>query len=122
MDPVTQNVYQNIDEYLKSLVAECLQAPGVVNLPQDQKNAFAEQVRDYLSQASLEVLVDKLSGEQFSQIENLEPGSQEMVEKIQVLAAQVPGLVEVLEARFKKDVDYIKQNSKIPEQSSLEGG
>lgn len=122
MDPITQNVYQNIDEYLESLVSECLQAPGVVNLPQEQKDAFAEQVRDYLSQASLEVLVEKLTEEQFSQIENLEPGSPEMVEKIQVLAARVPGLAESLEERFKKDVDYIKQNSRIPEQSSLESG
>lgn len=117
MDPITQNVYQNIDEYLESLVAECLQAPDVVVLPQEQeqKDAFAEQVRDHLSQASLEVLVEKLTEEQFSQIENLTPGSPEMVEKIQLLAAQVPGLADALEERFKKDVDYIKQNSRIPE-------
>lgn len=114
MDPITQNVYQNIDEYLESLVADCLQAPEIITLPQEQKDAFAGQVRDRFSQVTLEVLVDRLNAEQFSQIENLEPGSPEMVEKIQQLAAQVPGLADAIETRLQKDVAYIKQNSKIP--------
>lgn len=115
MDPITQNVYQNIDEYLESLVADCLQAPGIINLAQEQKDTFAEAVRDHFSQAILEVLVNRLDEEQFSQIENLDPGSPEMVEKIQQLAAQVPGLADDIEKKLQEEVAYIKQNSKLPE-------
>lgn len=114
MDPITQNVNQNIDDYLNSLVASCLQAPGILNLPQEQKDAFANQVQDHLSQATLEVLINRLNGEQLSQIENLNPGSPEMVEKIQQLASQVPGLANDIESRLQKDVEYIRQNSRIP--------
>lgn len=114
MDPVTQNVNKNIEEYINSLMADCLQAPGIINLSQEQKNAFAEQVQDRFSQVTLEVLVNRLNSEQFSQIENFEPGSPEIIEKIQQLAAQVPGLADDIEKKLQEDVAYIKQNSKIP--------
>ncbi len=114
MDPITQNVNQNINEYFGNLVADCLQAPGIVNLPQEQKDAFAAQVQDYFSQATLEILVNRLTEEQFSQIENLEPVSTEMVEKIQQLAAQVPGLADDIERKLQETVAYIKQNLKLP--------
>lgn len=115
MDPITQNVNENIEEYINSLVVQCLQAPGIVNLPQEQQDSFAGQVQDYFSQAILETLVNRLDGEQLSQIENLNPVSPEMVEKIQQLAAQVPGLAGELEARLQRDVEFIKQNSAIPQ-------
>lgn len=118
MDPLTQNIDQNIDEYLNSLVADCLQTPSLSTLSQEQKGIFAQQIKDYFYQAALEALVDKLNGEQFSQIEHLNPGSPEMAEKIQQLASQVPGLSNDIEKRLQQDVSYIKQNSKIPEASS----
>lgn len=115
MDPITANVNQNIDEYIDGLVAQCLQAPGIVNLPPDQKNEFAKDVEDYLTQVSLEALVNKLNSEQLSQIEKLEPASPEMIAKVQQLSAQIPGFADELEKKFQATVAYIKQNSKIPE-------
>lgn len=116
MDPITQNVNENIEQYLDNLVAECLQAPAVAVLPQEEKSAFAQQIRDHFYQVALEVLVDKLTEEQFKQIENLDPLSPEMVEKIQILSAQVPGLAGDLEKKLQQDVEFIKQNSKLPQQ------
>ncbi len=115
MDPVTQNVNQNIEELLNSLVDECLQAPGFANLTPEQKQVMAGQIQDHFTDVALEVLVDKLDEAQFSQIENLEPGSPEMIEKIQTLAGQVPGLSDDLEAKLRRDIEYIKQNAKLPE-------
>lgn len=115
MDPITQNVNQNIEEYINSLATQCLQTPGIITLSQEQRNAFAERVQDYFSQLTLVVLVDKLNGEQLSQIEHLDPSSPEMAEKIQQLAAQVPGFADDLEKKLQEAVAYIKQNSKIPE-------
>lgn len=114
MDPITQNIDQNIDEYLNSLVADCLQAPGLATLPQEQKDVFAQQIKDHFYQAALEVLVNRLNEEQFRQIEHLDPASPQMAEKIQQLASQVPGLYKDIEQRLQQDVAYIKQNSKIP--------
>lgn len=114
MDPITQNVNQNIEEYINSLVAGCLQAPGIVNLPQEQKDAFAKEIQDRFSEVTMEVLVNRLNSEQFSQIENLDPGSPEIIEKIQQLAAQVPGLADDIEKKLQEVVTYIKQNSIIP--------
>lgn len=115
MDPITQNVNQNIDAYFNNLVAECLQAPGIVNLPQEQKDAFVAKLHDHFSDITLAALINKLNGEQLSQIENLDPTSPEMAEKIQQLAAQVPGLAEDMEKKLQESVAYIKQNSKIPQ-------
>ncbi len=114
MDPITQNVNRNIDEYLNTLVAECLQVPSVAAFSSEQKESFAAKVRERLYESALEVLVEKMDESQFSQIENLDPNSPEMVEKIQFLAAQVPGLAEDMEKRFRLEVDNIKQNPQIP--------
>lgn len=57
---------------------------------------------------------NRLDGKQLSLIENLDPQSPEMAEKIQQLAAQVPGLADDIEKKLSSDVEYIKQNSKIP--------
>lgn len=114
MDPITQNVNENIEEYINGLVAQCLQAPGIINLPQEQKDAFAIQVEDYFSQVMIEVLVNRLNAEQLSQIEKVDPASKEMAEMIQVLAAQVPGFADDLEKKLQEEVSYIKQNSSIP--------
>lgn len=115
MDPITQNVSDNIEQYIKGLIDECLQAPGIVNLSQEQKDAFVAEVESYFSQATMEVLVNRLNSEQLSQIENLDPRSDEMSEKVMMLAAQVPGFAGEMEKRLRQDTDYIKQNSKIPE-------
>lgn len=110
MDPITQNVNQNIDEYLNTLVAECLQAPSVAAFTLEQKQVFAAKVRDRLYEAALEVLVERMDEKEFSQIENLDPNSLEMVEKIQFLGTQVPGLAEEMEKRFRLEVELLKQS------------
>lgn len=117
MDPITQNVNANIDEYIQSLASECLNSPGVAALSPQQKEEFERQVKDYLYKTAFEVLVEKMTDEQFKQIENLDPKGREMIEKIQLFSAQVPGLAQVLETRFKQDVEYIKQSGNLPASS-----
>lgn len=115
MDQISQNINQSINDYLQSLVSECLQTPGLINLPQEQKNQIAGQIQEHFYQAVMETLVERLDESQFSQIENLDPNSQGMAEKIQLLASQVPGLASDIEKRLRQDTDYIKQNSHLPQ-------
>lgn len=114
MDQISQNINQSINDYLQSLVSECLQAPGFINLSLEQKNQIVGQIQEHFYQAVMETLVGRLNEQQFSQIEQLNPNSPEMAEKIQLLAAQVPGLAADMEKRLRQDVEYIKQNSRLP--------
>lgn len=114
MDPVSQNINQGINEYLQSLISECLQAPGFMNLSPEQKNNLANQIRAYFDQAVMETLVNRLDEQQFSQIEDLDPNSPEMAEKVQILASQVPGLAQDIENRLRQNTEFIKQNSHLP--------
>ncbi len=115
MDPITQNINQSINDYLQGLISECLQAPGFISLPKEQKNQLAGQIQEHFYQAVMETLVNRLDEQQFSQIEQENPNSPEMAEKIQMLAAQVPGLVADMEKRLRADTEYIKQNSRLPQ-------
>lgn len=115
MDQITQNINQSINDYIQGLISECLQAPGFINLSFEQKNQIANQIREHFYQAVMETLVERLNEQQFSQIEQLDPNSPEMAEKIQLLAAQVPGLAADMENRLRQDVEYIKQNSRLPQ-------
>lgn len=63
----------------------------------------------------METLVNRLDEQQFSQIEQLDPAGPEMAEKVQLLAAQVPGLAADMEQRLRADTEYIKQNSRLPQ-------
>lgn len=115
MNQISQNIYQNIEEYIQGLVTECLQAPGFVYLSPEQKNQLAVQIQDHLYQTIITTSVERMNESQFSQIEHLDPASPEMAEKVQVLAAQIPGLADDIEKRLRQDVEYIKQNSRLPQ-------
>lgn len=115
MDLFTQTVNEGIEDYLDDLVVYCLQAPGLAHLPYDQQDRFASKVRNYLYQTVLETFVGGLNKEQFSQIEYLDPSSPQMVAKIQQLAAQIPGLSDDIEQKLQEDMEYIKENSKLPD-------
>lgn len=115
MDLFTQTVNEGIEGYLDDLVVYCLQTPGLVHLSYDQQDRFASKVRNYLYQTVLETFVARLNKEQFSQIEYLDPAGPEMVAKIQQLSSQIPGLSDDIEEKLQGDMEYIKQNSKLPD-------
>lgn len=114
-----QNISNKIDEYLDYLVIQCLQTPTVLNMTQDQKDQFIVTIRNHFNQVILETLVDRLNAEQFSQIEYLDPTSSEMVEMVQKLASKTPGLMSDIQIRLQKEVEYIQQTSKLPDQSLI---
>lgn len=93
-----------INNYIEGLVADCLNIPN----PPD-----AEMVRDRLYKVVVETVVGALDQNQFSQIENLDPGSQETADKIQDFASKIPGLSSIIEQKLSEEVIRIKQNPSV---------
>lgn len=114
MEPISQTINLDIRDYIDGLVAYCLQSPGFIYFSQDEKYLLASQIHDYFYQATLEILVNKLSNTQLIQIEKLDPSRPEMLAKMQQLISQMPGLANDIETRLVKDAVYIHQNSKLP--------
>ena len=90
-----------INNYIEGLVADCLNSPNPVD---------PETVRDRLCKVVVETVVGALDQNQFSQIENLDPGSQEMADKIQDFASKIPGLSSIIEQKLSEEVLRIKQS------------
>lgn len=97
---------QEIENYLNSVVQDCLTAVPALN---------KEQLEDYFSQVILETLIYSLNDEQVKEIENLDFNSPEASEKIQLLAASVPGFILIVQDVLKQEVDQIKQAGQIPQ-------
>lgn len=105
---------QQIDQYIKGLVNDCLLASSFVNLDVDQKNQITEKIENYFSQEMINCLVDNLSEAQLLEIKDLAPESPEMERKMEQFAAEIPGFVFLLQERLEKEAEQIKQSGQIP--------
>ncbi|MDD5147759.1 MAG: hypothetical protein PHV63_04415 [Candidatus Daviesbacteria bacterium] len=99
---------QQINEYIEGLVSDCINSSVFVNLSPDRKKQTTDSIRDHLYKVITEIVIGALDKEQFSQIENLEPGSVEMTDKIQDFASKIPGLHKIIEDRLAQEVADIK--------------
>lgn len=93
-----------INNYIEGLVMDCLNSPN----PPDP-----EMVRNRLYKVVVETVVAALDQNQFSQIENLDPASQEMADKIQDFASKIPGLHKIIEEKLAQEVANIKQTPSL---------
>lgn len=99
---------QQINDYIEGLVADCINSPAFINLSPDRKKQIEDSIRDHLYKVIVEIVIGALDKDQFSQIENLDPGSKEMADKIRDFASKIPGLHKIIEENLDREVAGIK--------------
>lgn len=107
---------QQITQVIGGMVNDCLSSPAFGNLPEDQKQSLAEQIRKHLYTQILFTVIDNLTDEQFAQIQGLQPDNPLLQQKIEEFTSTMPYLLNDIEDKLKADVEYIKQNGQLPPQ------
>lgn len=104
---------QKIQAYIESLALEVLQSPNMANLPEDQKNAQAELIRNHLNNIVLDTVIDKLTPDQLNQIKDLPAESPQMADKLEQFSSQIPFLITEIERRLNEETEKLKQNPSV---------
>lgn len=95
--------------HITKLVDECLASSAYSALSESDKQAAREKLENHLNLVVINLLIDSLSAEQLSEVENLPEESSEMEEKFQEFASQIPGFAYVMEEKLKTEVQSIIQ-------------
>lgn len=104
---------KQIQAYLDSLVLEVLQSPALANYTSEQKNEYAEKVRDHFNNVIFDTVLDQMTPEQLNSIKDIPMESPEFPQKIEEISAQIPQLSQVLEKRLGQETEAIKNNPQI---------
>lgn len=102
-----------IDQILEGLVNQVLSVPPFMNLSEEGKVAARDKVTDYLVNAILDLTVDHLPDEAVLELQNLDPNSDEMSQKVMEYAASIPNFAQILEEKLNQEVENIKQNPSL---------
>ena len=107
------------EEYIENLVNECLQSAKFAYLPEKERQEFAQKLRDYFYNITINSFIDQISEEQFTRIKDLDFKTPEAQQKIAEMSASIPGFAFALEDKLKKEMDKILRDGKIPENGSV---
>lgn len=100
---------EKLDAYIESLVLGIMADPELSNLPQQEKDQYAQRLRDHFNKLIMDTLLNRLSPEQLAEIEKLKDNQEEMENKIEEYAASVPNLAKDIEERLNREVEAMKQ-------------
>lgn len=100
---------EKLDAYIESLVSEIMADPGLNNLPQQEKDQYAQRLRDHFNKLIMDTLLNRLSPEQLSEIEKIKDQPELLEDKIEEYAASVPNLAQDIEERLNREVEAMKQ-------------
>lgn len=109
---------EQIEQYLQGFVDRCIQASAFSSLPADQIEAKKNELSEYFNRLVLETLVENVSDDRLSEFENLDFATNEAVDKIQLLAAEIPGFMGILDTRLEKEASEIVQSGIIPSETT----
>ncbi len=102
------------EEFIENLVNECLQSAKFAYLPEKERQEFAQKLRDYFYNVTINSFIDQISDEQFTRIKDLDFKSKEVLEKIAQISASIPGFAFVVEDKLKKEMGQILETGQIP--------
>lgn len=100
---------------IEQQVSECLNAPSLSSLPEDQKSQMADKIREHLYNVILTTTFDNLTDEQFVAVKDLQPQDPVLAQKLEEYSAQIPFLAQAIQEKIDQDSEYIKQNGQLPQ-------
>ena len=96
--------------FVDSLVEEVFQSPGFQGLDQEQRRSLEEKIKDHFTKMTLDTLISRLSKEQAQELSQVaDQDEKTLANKIEELAASVPGLAEDIEERLSLEADQFKR-------------
>lgn len=104
------NINQKINAYLEALVLGILADPSLQNLNPQEKQDYAQKLRDHFSNLMLETAFNRMSNEQIADLKANLQNPQELDKKIEDYSSQIPGLAEDIEIRLQKEFDVMKMS------------
>lgn len=99
---------KQINSYIESLVLEVLESSNFVNLSQEEKQAKANLIREFISTVMWDTGIDSLSEEQLKSLEKIPFASPEMEEKIEEYSSQIPNFSTKLEDTLRIEIEKLK--------------
>ena len=103
-----------IEQYLDNLANKCLSSPSFSALGEDEKQEVKQKIRNHFANLTIDSLLDKLTVDQFNEIENMDTKSKEFEEKIQLFAAKIPNFAFFLEQKLTDEATRISQTGHVP--------
>lgn len=106
---------EQITKYIDNLVNEVLQIPVFAILKKEDQTAVADKLKDHFYSLVFATILESMNDAQVMELKNTDLTSQEGLDKLQVIAASIPGLAEEVDSRLKKAQDQILTTQKVPE-------
>ncbi len=101
---------KKLDSYIDSIVSEVLISPNFINLPEEQKQAYAVKIKEQLNSVIFDTLLNNLNSEQLNALKDLGLNTPEAQVKIEEYSAEIPNLATILEEALTKEVESSKNN------------
>ena len=108
------------DQYIENTTQQCLTSPMISSLPEDQKSAMAQKIKEHFVNIILLTTLDNLTDDQFVQIKDLQPTDPVLGEKLEEFSSQMPFLAQAIQDKIDADAVYIGQNGQLPPQTNPE--
>ncbi len=96
---------KKLDSYIDSIVSEVLISPNFINLPEEQKQAYAVKIKEQLNSVIFDTLLNNLNSEQLNALKDLGLNTPEAQVKIEEYSAEIPNLATILEEALTKEVE-----------------
>jgi hypothetical protein len=107
----TQPQNNFVNEFLSQKVSEILSSPAYIHLNEDQKMEKRTQIEDQLMGVVLDTVVDNLPDDAVIALQDLDPNSEEMEQKLMEHSSQIPNLVDLLEGKLNSEIESLKNPS-----------
>lgn len=108
---------EKFEEYIKNLVNECLASPALSALTDPEKGDFSQKLTDYFYNVILDLVIDKLTDEELSELEKLSPDDPRTAEKVMEFTAGMPGILEEMESKLKAAAEEVKRTGVVRQET-----
>lgn len=113
MDNSLSNV--NLNDFIKQKVTECLEAESFASLNQEEQEAAAEKIIYYLYSQVFDTVINNLTEQQATEIENLAFEDTEFQDRLQNFVSESPDIAYEIEDKVLDEVDSMKQTGQVPQ-------
>ncbi|MBI4057928.1 hypothetical protein HY405_01250 [Candidatus Microgenomates bacterium] len=101
------NVDQKFNAFIEGFVTGILAHPSLQNLTDEEKQSYAQKLRNHFFRMVVETLINRLTPEQVADVQANIGNPAVLEQKIEEYAATVPGLSQDIEGRLGREFDQM---------------
>ena len=103
-----------MQDYLNNLVNKCLSSSYFSALSEDEKAKVGEKIQNHFSNIVFDNLIDNLTPEQVNEVKDMDLKDPQMIRKLQLFAAGIPGFIFTLQEKLNDEATRISQTGHVP--------